>query len=280
LTVREDLAALAARAAALAPIHCTDCVGYHGAWPTLRLTEAIGGIDADRETLVPLLASLAQEHARCRWLIAGMSDTGLLAITASALRMARNPAMVTLVDRCATPLRLCHEYAAASGIDVASAKADLTTYAASPQDVVFAHSILSHIPADARGQALARMRSWLSPNGCLVLVARVGDEPDREVHAREAGPDHVNAVIDRARSLGLTDATALDLLTDWLPAYFARRGKRTATFSSVADLTNRLQSHGFAAVEIKAEFQPRNRRFRQYTRTQSRVVVFAWAGKT
>jgi hypothetical protein len=279
LTDPEDLVALAARAAALAPIHCTDCVGYHGAWPTLRLTEAIGGIDADRETLVPLLAGLARDQARRRWLIAGMSDTGLLAITASALRMAGNVATVTLVDRCETPLRLCHEYAAAGGIHVESAKADLTTYAASSQDVVFAHSILSHIPADARGQALARMRSWLSPAGCLVLVARVGDEPDREVHAREAEPAHVTAVIDRARSLGLTDATTLNRLADWLPAYFARRGKRTATFSSVADLTTRLQSLGFGAVEIRAEFQPSNRRFRQYTRTQRRVVAFAWAGK-
>lgn len=279
MTVREDLAALAARAAALAPIHCSDCVGYHGAWPTLRLTEAVGGIDADRETLVPLLAGLAREHARRRWLIAGMSDTGLLAITASALREAGNAATITLVDRCETPLRLCQEYAAASGIHVESAKADLTTYAASPQDVVFAHSILSHIPADARGRALARMRSWLTPAGCLVLVARVGDEPDREVHAREVEPAHVNAVIDRARSLGLTDPAAVNLLAEWLPAYFARRGKRTATFSSVADLATRLQSHGFGAVEIRAEFQPRNRRFRQYTSTQSRVVVFAWAGK-
>jgi hypothetical protein len=47
----------------------------------------------------------------------------------------------------------------------------------------------------------------------------------------------------------------------------------------VADLATRLQSHGFGTVEIRAEFQPRNRRFRQYTSTQSRVVVFAWAGK-
>lgn len=278
VSLDEDLAALAVRAATYAPVHCSDCVAYHGSWPALRLAEAIGGIETDRPIVLPILADLARDGSRDRWLIAGMSDTGLLATVAAALRSAGSRAQVTLVDRCRTPLLLCEEYARPRGIDVKLALADLVEYQPpTPQSVVFAHSVLSHIPAAERGRTMAGMRTWLAPGGCLVLVARIDDEPDREAHAKEAEPTHVQAVIDRARSLGLTDDPTLERLTEWLPRYFARRGERRVTFTNLADLEARLRQHGFGRIEIKAEFKPPDRRLRKYTKAQRRVVAIAWA---
>lgn len=277
-TLDEDLVALAVRAATYAPVHCRTCVAYHGSWPALRLAEAIGAVETDRPILLPILADLARDGSRDRWLIAGMSDTGLLATVAAALRLADRGAAITLVDRCRTPLLLCEEYARLRGIDVALAVADLIEYPPpTPQSVVFAHSVLSHVPAEVRGKAIAAMRSWLVPGGCVVLVARIDDEPDRAVHAREAEPAHIEAVVERLQSLGVVDRTTLERLRLWLPRYFARRGERGVTFQSLADLEARLRENGFGTIEVKAEFKPPDRRFRKYTKAQRRVVALASA---
>ena len=274
----EDMPDLVVAATRSAPTHCGACLAYHGVWPALRLSESVGGIDVDGEVLVPYFRRLASERGSRRWLICGMADTGLYAAVAAGIG-SRSDSLVSLVDRCMTPLALCRKLADRAGSVIALYRADLAAFEpAEAQDVVFAHSILHHLAAGDREAMLLRIRSWLRPGGTLVMAARVADGIDAERVAADATTKNIGKMIIDLRARGVTDAEALDRLREWLPRYFSERPGRRGLFDTSAAVLRLLRHAGFPDVRILAEFTPPARTFRSIGVRQQRLIVTAVAG--
>src|SRR5689334_18464346 len=138
--LREDLVKLAEHGFRAAEELCKGCYHYHALWGYERLAGIkSNGFETERDLLEPLLDSELTERGRV--LIAGAADAGLLAFVAQTT--AEKAAGITVVDRCATPLAVCREYAAAHGLNVSTEVVDLTLAAALPvHDLAFAHNVL------------------------------------------------------------------------------------------------------------------------------------------
>ena len=273
----EDLPALAVRAVALASRLCDDCIHYHGSWPALRLVEH-GGLDFDRPHLLPLFRELAGNPSRRHWLIAGMADTGLVATVGAAIWPISQDARITLVDRCETPLRLCWEYGERLGRRLDTVRADLNQFSPPElQDVVFAHSVLAHVPGTERVAMAARFRQWLTQDGCLILSARLDDVLDQEDIDRQTDPAHIRKMIAVLKKEGVDDEATLRQLSVWLPRSFADRSRRRGAHPTIPDLTALLDEAGFANVRIVAEFAPPPRQLRPSGKNQRRAIIAAYA---
>jgi SAM-dependent methyltransferase len=171
----EDLAYNYRRATALAPQLCRGCASYHINFPLNRLVgNGSGyGID-DADLLASIERSLAAgDGDRPRQVvIVGSGDTRMLSMAAhAASRLGIVPkTRFAVIDRCETPLVLCQDYAARSGIALETIAADVlslaTTYRA---DLVVVHSLLRFLPDDRREGCLRQWSSWLKPDGRLVV---------------------------------------------------------------------------------------------------------------
>lgn len=151
---------------------CGDCRAYHGVWPWLRLAGLKQGLERDRPVLLPAVAA-ALAAGRRRVLVAGAADAGLAELVLAA---GGDPAL-TVVDRCATPLRLTEIAVAGLDRQVTTRVADLTRDRLPPADLIVAHSVLGHIAPAARPAALGHLRDALDGGGELLLVFRLAGPP-------------------------------------------------------------------------------------------------------
>ncbi len=146
----EDLRQLAGEAWEVAGRLCGACRNLHVLWPYQRLAGSPG---RDVAVVEPALRRLLSASGR-KVLIAGCADSGLLALVA---RTANPATAITVVDRCETPLELCRRFARRWDFTVDTDHLDLTELSATSSfDVVFAHELLQHIPADRRVDTLGR----------------------------------------------------------------------------------------------------------------------------
>jgi hypothetical protein len=147
---------------------CTDCLDYHFVRPH---QQASGGWTLgpyhEVPVLEPILRRLVPPGGNV--LIAASADAGLLAFTHDAI--GDLAPRITVADRCETPLAVCRRYATAEGIEISTARADLTeTVPEGPFDAVIAHIVLRFIPAERRSNFLRRLGERLTPGGCIVLT--------------------------------------------------------------------------------------------------------------
>jgi len=270
----EDLLRLAVSAADAAPAFCRDCRDYHLSWPALRLIETTG-LDSDRPRLLHLFRDLA-EGGRRRWMVAGMADSGLAATVGAAVWPVHGDAVITLVDRCETPLALCREVAARAGRTFRTFSADLMHFQpAAPQDVIVAHSVLSHLPGEARAAVARRFREWLGPDGRLVLTARIDDELSAEEERTQRSPAHLAAIRDALRTSGLDDEALLDRICPAIGRQLAVRSTRRGIHPTAEDVARLLRAGGFATVDVVADYVPPPRQIRPSGRRARRAILMA-----
>ena len=182
----EDMPSLVRRTVALAGTMCGHCAPWHGTWPARRLAGSTRSVDSDRAVLGPLFRELAAGRSGDAWLIAGSADTGLLATVAASLGAAARSFHFTVVDLCATPLELCKEYAARTGLQLDVARSDILGFVPRRKPhVVFGHSVLAHMPPDSRAEGVVRFHDWLAPGGALVSVTSVDRQPEPDRTAAE-----------------------------------------------------------------------------------------------
>ena len=181
---KEDLPALASRAYEVALGKCRGCTNYHIYWPVRRAAGIIGGSDADRVAIVEQIKKIARPRRGGRFqrrnvLISGAADTGILSAVAEGLyaaggREALDRTSIVVVDRCATPLILCSEYAERHGLDLTISRTDLLAYGPTDGfDLVIVHSVLAFLPETERTGMLARMAEWLRGDGVILLSANM-----------------------------------------------------------------------------------------------------------
>jgi len=184
-TFAEDLQAMAGRAYELALEFCGPCANYHIYWTARRAAGIVGGVDADRHLLVKQLANLAKRFTPpgdrgIDLLIPGVADSGILAAAVAAIfevggRSLLQRTEFTVIDQCATPLKLCEEYSRKHDLKVSTERCKLENYRPDRSfDLVFAHSVLAFFQPEDRARMLSAMANWLKKDGHFVYSANLG----------------------------------------------------------------------------------------------------------
>lgn len=266
----EDLRQLAVEAWEVAGRLCGPCLNLHVLWPFQRLAGSSG---QDAAVIYPVLERLLSGTGRSV-LIAGCADTGLLALVA---RAANPGTAITVADRCETPLELCRRFARRWAITVDTKHLDLTELRAkSSFDVVFAHELLQHIPADRRVDTLSRMRHAMRADGRLVLVFHTSNRVDGDAVAayRQHFPQNL---IERLEANGIPLPEPRDAFRQRAEAYSDEWRKREGAFGSLADVEGLIRAAGFDIEEVTPMRVERPEAFRQFAATVNKQRFLAVA---
>jgi SAM-dependent methyltransferase len=199
-TVAADVLLQAQLARELAGRLCapTGCAWYHGTWPTLR---ALGLVATPHRhaALFDRVLGAAAAAERTDALVCGAADAAMVEIVLAAYTSAGVVPRVTVLDRCATPVRVATDAAARAGVTVEPWVADvLDADRDGAFDVICTHGLLPLQPADVRPQVIARWAALLRPGGVVVTTSSLAgpDAADPSVYSVEA----VEAFAERAAS--------------------------------------------------------------------------------
>lgn len=252
----EDLPQLAAEVWQVADRFCGSCKNLHLLWPYYRLAGSPG---QDVSFIHPVLERLLSSPGRSV-LIAGCADTGLLATVA---RAAHADTVITVVDRCETPLELCRRFAHRWSIAATTIRLDLAQLAAkSSFDVVFAHELLQHVPASHRVDVISRMQRSMRTNGRLVLVFHTSHSVEGSVvtEYRQHFPQHVIAQLE-AKNIELPESR--EAFRRRAEAYAEEWRAREGALGSQADVEGLIGAAGLDIEEIALMEIERPEPFRQ-----------------
>ncbi|NND44143.1 MAG: class I SAM-dependent methyltransferase [Xanthomonadales bacterium] len=175
------------------------CAWYHGSWQTLRLLGVFQSIRSDDDFFLPELDCLLGNGVR-DILISGAADFALLSRIALMAGARIGDIRVTVIDRCATPLRLNEWLGKRLGLSITTIQGDVLSLQAAGQfDLVCTHSFICFFDQQQRSELIRRWHDLLRPNG-KVLTAQRARTNDTEpvIRYREA---EILAMAERARRL-------------------------------------------------------------------------------
>lgn len=195
------------------------CAWYHGSWQMLRLLGLFHSIRSDDDFFLAGLQQEIEAGAR-RILVSGAADYALQARIMAAAGSNRRAIKLTVLDRCATPLKLNAWYAAQLGMKIETVQNDVLCYQpAEPFDLVCTHSFLCFFDAESRVRLIGNWYDMLAPGGAVMTAQRV------RCADREAIISYNNAqiasLVQTARDLAVTAGAAHEI-TPELAGHLAR----------------------------------------------------------
>lgn len=222
----EDMAHLASRMSELAPALCEGCAAYHLRFVLTRCATADKSIMVDRPLLVRhvqqiLGRRLSRSSDPLDIVIAGAADTGIMATCAHAVAAMSTETLsrcrFAILDRCASPLTLCREFASRHALAARTEQVDLAVINQEfDADVIMVHSLLRFLNRRQQHTLLRKFDTWLKPGGRVVLSQSI--RPGNSAH-REKEAVRWRSLIEMA-SAAVSDGeiriadTALPLLDD------------------------------------------------------------------
>lgn len=216
----------------------TGCGWYHGLYPVLRLLDLAPTPERHTPFYDAAFRALAATGRHTRVAVTGSADTCMPAHVLRAWRAEGAEPEVTVVERCATPLRIC------AALGVHTTLCDVLHWVAEePFDVVTAHSFLGMFPHARQADVIARWRAALRPGGVAVSVNRVepGWSPAHKGFSEDQARGFADLVRERVRArLPHADADALAQVA----GTFGTR-MRSYPFSSADALRTVLERGGF-----------------------------------
>lgn len=226
------------------------CAWYHGFWQYLRVLDFVTTPRDHAAFYSRALAGPIAAGAR-RVLISGAADYGLPACMLWIFRSAGARPDLTVLDLCATPVRLSEWYAHHVGAVIAPVVQDILAFAPEqPFDIVTTHSFLGRFAPEQRTVLLARWRRLLRPGGLVVTVNRVRpDSPDRVRFTA----DQADRFAARVREAARNHPSPLDLTEEDLVAmartYVA--AKQTVPVHTPDDIQRLFESAGFRVEQLE-----------------------------
>jgi SAM-dependent methyltransferase len=237
----EDLRVQAVRGVNFGRAFCTCPNAYHASWGVFRAAGYKVALKREEPILGPILSEQIKDGTRI--LIAGSADTGVLCVTGRAAG-ARTPE-ITVLDRCAAPLRVIDQFVAERGLPCRTLHADLLELDAEECfDVAVLHYTLWYIEPSRRLDALRRLARSLVKGGTLICCVRMG---------LGKWPQDIAALAAQwLDDVGHPDATAqLELpltaaeLGTLLRRNRAQTQKRAATIPTAEDIKQLLPAAGY-----------------------------------
>ena len=160
-----------------AEAHCQGCRAYHGLWQYRRIAGGIASFAVDGAVYQAIIAALRREEGLRRVLISATADYALQAVVRDAFAAAGDDETapeITVMDRCATPLRLNAWLAADRGGSVETRRGHLLEAdLGGPYDLAISHSLFFWFNEAERERLAERWFAALRPGGRVMLSNRV-----------------------------------------------------------------------------------------------------------
>ena len=244
----EDLPQMARALFDLALSNCGACRDYHATWGFLRAAGLRRGAVADFDSFSADFTGL---RAKPRILITGCADTGQLTLVANLL--AGSSPSITLVDRCATPLQLCADFARQNGIDLEIRQGSVEEMRdVGRYDAIFSHEFLGFVDEGKRLALLKVLRRALVPNGRVVIAQRIF-EGEQRPEAGQSTEELLMAAFARLRDKGIALPEAESEFARRIVSELggANRQRRSGAFRSPGDVERLLAAAGFGAISTR-----------------------------
>jgi SAM-dependent methyltransferase len=245
----EPLADSAPVAWSLAPALCAgdpasidSCLWYHRVWQYLRLLDIITSIRTNTTFLLATFERLASTHPRV--LISGSADYAMLAHLRHAF--GARPLDVTLVDRCATSVRMNEWYAQRYGMTLTAVCGDaLAVETDRPYDLVCTHNFVGRFDLERRQRLVDRWHAVLAPGGVVVTTQRVrpGDRMAYSSYTDAEARELADRVATAAAAHGEPLGTTPEELRTATYEYALR--KRTHVIASPGEIAQPFERAGF-----------------------------------
>ncbi len=206
----------------LDPLSCrpTGCGWYHGAWPLLRALGLVATPHRNLEFFDAALGAAAADGQR-NVLVTGAADEAMPGIVFDTYRSCGVEPVVTVLDRCCTPVERIRGSLPETDGWVADV---LTVDGPARFDVLCTHGLLPSVPARDRAELAARWATLLVPGGRVLTTTSltVGDTEQVRFDASDA---FVERAVLAAEPI---DLSALGLTVDDVAATARRWASRVA----------------------------------------------------
>jgi hypothetical protein len=157
--------------------HDSACQAYHAIWQYLRLADLARSVRVDGPIYVAVAERLARAGRLRRVLITATADYSMLAHLAYGTRLAGAQVEFTILDRCASSLRLNEWYAERHGLDVRTFQADVLEHEDHGQyDLICTHTLLTRLAPADRGHLFTQWRTWLAHDGRICFSNRLWNQ--------------------------------------------------------------------------------------------------------
>ena len=205
LPADEELLASALLAHRWAPGLCQHgesggCDWYHGAWQLLRMLGIMSTSGVNAAHYSAELARMSGDPSFRRVLITGSADYSMLKLITDARVPSDPPLTYVVLDRCATPLRICEWYAERHGLAIETLCQDvLAPLPEAAFDAVYTHAFMGNFDDADRARLVAQWARVLRPGGRVVTVQRV--RPDFPGDVVRFSDDETAAFLQRVAEL-------------------------------------------------------------------------------
>ncbi len=249
----EDLAWQARRGFELGSTLCACDGFYHTLWGSLRLA----GLNNTMKGEAPILASLLAPYLadKVRVMIGGSADPGVLCGIGRIY--APHMPILTVIDKCRTPLALIREFAAAKGLECRTLKRDLLELDGSQTwDQIVLHYTPDFIDAGSRGALFRSLAGSLAPGGILVCAAMTGASIPFDKRPEMEAAFFARAVA-ALKDTPMADLARTPAFEQQLGSYTAGRTLRRLMLPTTDDICELLQDAGLRVLQKHATSRAR-----------------------
>jgi SAM-dependent methyltransferase len=211
--------------------------------------------DDQRDFLFPALVE-ALTRAGPRVLISGSADEAMAAMVVEAGSAASCASVITVLDRCATPLAVNESFAKANRVTLSTAQTDILAYnQAHSFDVVVTHSFLGQFDAAARARLIAKWFELLAPGGRAITVVRLRPTDAATTFAGGSG----GRLAEEVRRRAIEHAHEIDVSPEDLAdaaLEYARRRSPSHPVRDIEELIALFAGAGFAVLHAATREWP------------------------
>lgn len=226
-----------------------SCRGYHAVRPFLH----VSGLKTAADVYEAMFRAVVQQSTGTkpepRVLIAGTGDFQVPAIVTQTLQDIGKDPLVTIVDRCRTPLAMCKDAGRRLGMRWETARGDIAAHAPpAAYDLIVSDRLMGFVPPPRRLNLVRAWRNQLAEGGRLITTISVhpaSDGSDRDDRALLAA---VRDRFDDEYSVLLPGVDRTDLLQMMENYNVQRRGYRIGSAEEVLPLFGQC---GFQTLETQ-----------------------------
>lgn len=177
-----------------------SCAWYHGSWQFLRLLELVSTPAVHASHFDTQLKKIADDSSYKNILISGSADSALVQTIHEALAHRQAELKLSVVDICATPLKVCEQYAKKNNLEINILKQNvLEGLQSNAFDAIFTHSFMGYFDDANRELLLRQWANALRTGGRLITVQRIRENHTKDIVRFDA--DEVEAFVARATEL-------------------------------------------------------------------------------
>lgn len=228
------------------------CLGYHQIWQYLLVLRITKSLRSDSDFLIDSFREYYRGRDNYRVLVSGAADYGLLSHILWAARLENVTPLVSILDRCNTPLVINRWYAKRQGIGIKTINADALDFVCKKSfDCICTHSFLGWFSLSDKLKLLKRWHDNLVDEGIVITTTRL--RPDSSPYNYSEFNEQeseilLNSVLKSAENLsGTVDFDTKELIE---AVYRYAQSKHRFPISTKEMLVELFEQAGFDILNI------------------------------